>query len=129
LSDLTPGIVERDEVLDDMAEFTARGIAPEDWPPRLRLIFAMACWPKANQAHIVRRSLQIEFDKALQLVTFFWPDRTTLEQVPPWIKELSSPEARDQDLEHLAEHVRQHLIKLIRLRRERKGQANTESSP
>jgi len=126
LSDLTPSsIAERDEVLSDMADLTARGISPEDWPTRLRLIFAMACWPKANQTHIVRRSLEIEFEKALQLVALFWPDHTTLEQVPPWIKELSSPEARDQDLEHLAEHVRQHLPKLIQLRRERDSRADS----
>ena len=117
-------IAERDEVLNQMADLWQRGVSPQDWPPRLRQIFAQACWPNVRPRLPVRPVLGQEHAKALLLVGIFWPGHTTLERVPEWIKDLAALDVRDQDLEILADHVRNHLGREISRRKTAMNQAD-----
>ena len=102
-------IAERDEVLDQMVDLWENGVSPQDWPSRLRQIFAQACWPYVRPRLPIPPVLGRGHAKALLLVGVFWRGHATRERVPQWIKDLAAPSVRDQDLEILADHVRHHL--------------------
>ena len=119
-------IAERDEVLRQMVDLWENGVSPQDWSPRLRQIFAQACWPHVRSRLPIRPVLGREHAKALLLVGVFWRGHTTLERVPQWIKDLAAPSVRDQDLEILADHVRHHLGRDISRRKIALNEADEE---
>ncbi|WP_298446019.1 hypothetical protein [Ferrimicrobium sp.] len=100
-------------------------MSPQDWPSRLRQIFSQACWPSVQPRLPIRPVLSQEHAKALLLVGLFWRGHTTRERVPNWIKDLAAPSLRDQGLEILADHVRNHLGREISVRKERSRQCGS----
>ncbi len=104
-------IADRDQTIHNMADLWEQQVPPNQWPEPLRQIFAQACLAHVRSNLAVRPVLGLEHAKGLRLAGRMWAGCTTLERLPLWVRETASAKHRNPDLEILAEHTRQHLVR------------------
>ncbi len=91
--------------LKKMVDLSLSGTDPEAWENPWKILFAMSVLPNYS------RPDEIENAKGMRLLSTFYNDKNTLEQIPDWILVLSKQ--GEKELVRSAERVRADLPKIL----------------